>query len=621
MGSGPEWRTTNSWLALESRHWPPPFRARHPEERRAYRDLLVQELKENIIEHTTKEEVKWSNPTFLIKKASGEWRKILNCIELNRCLRDKTVKMETIQTVFELTQDNDWATTLDIKSAYSHVVVQRELRPFLAFEFEGRFYRYRTVPFGLKTAPRIFTKLMRPVAAWIRQHLKARICIYMDDLLILATSEEEARDRTETIKQLLTNLGLTLSPNKCHDIPDQRAKFLGWELDFRRQEMNMPRDRRRALLENLADLQTAASLRQKIPCRKLASTLGTLNFLRTQVPAASLYMSRLNRLKTTGVRRNGWDGTLTMTPMALGEIKWWRKTVAHNAPRRWKRTPTTWTITTDASPSGWGATLQQEQHEATYTWGTWSRSAKAWTSNRRELMGILHALRALTHSAQYGADICVRSDNTAAVFAFRGWKTTENRIPTLRKAWNLVETRGWTLTAQYLPGTLNSTADRLSRMGESGEYSMTMTALKKIQDTWQIQLTLDAFASSDTARLPRYCSKDKSDGSAVAIDSLTHDWRGEVVLLHPPPALILRTVQKAIVEQATGVLVIPSWGGQAWTPLVDQISGATIDLGPYETAARRSKVMTSRGWLLPPGNLCAHLMVMKMTTEKPFLTN
>jgi ribonuclease HI len=529
--------------------------------------------------------------------------------------------MESIQAVFDMSQIDDWATTLDIKSAYSHVTVQAELRPYLAFEFEERLYRYRTVPFGLKTAPRVFTRLMRPVAQWIRQQLDTRICVYMDDVLILASSEEETRERTSRIKRLLTDLGLTLSPSKCHDQPRQQVKFLGWELDFQKQEISTPRDRRRTLLENLANLQTAASLRQTTPCRKLASLLGTLNFLRIQIPAASLYMGRLNRLKTVGVRKNGWNGKLTVTPMVQGEIKWWRKTLVHNTPHCWTQRPTVATLTTDASPSGWGATWQERDNDPIYRWGTWPRATASWTSNRRELTAILRAIKALTRSACGGTTICLQSDNTAAVFAIKGWKTSENRIPLLRKLWNLLQHRGLRLTAQYLPGSLNGTADRLSRMGASGEYYTTMEILEKAQKRWEIYPTLDAFASRETARLPRYCTKARNDAGALAVDGLAQSWREEVVLLHPPPALILRTVRKAMAEQARGLLLIPNWMGQTWTPLVHQLSAAVMDLGPYETVTRRAPTMMDHDWLLPPGRLTAHLMAERTTTEKCFSTN
>jgi ribonuclease HI len=362
-----------------------------------------------------------------------------------------------------------------------------------------------------------------------------------------------------------------------------------------------------------------ASMKSLIPCRELASVLGTLNFLRTQFPAASLYMNRLNSMKCAGVRKNGWNGMLTMTPQAQGELKWWMKAVAHNSPRNWQPKPTDLTITTDASPSGWGAMCQERGKETTYLWGSWPKTAQTWSSNKRELTAILRVLKELTHSAQFGASVKVCSDNTAAVFAIRGWKSTTNRIPALRRLWNLLQSRGWSLTAQYLPGALNDAADKLSRMSDSGEYRLSMTTVRTLQAKWNIPLTLDVFASKETALLTRYCTKDASDAEAVATDGLSYDWRGEVVLLHPPPVLILKTVQKAMREAALGILIVPSWKGQNWYPLLQGLDTQMMDLGPYQTAVQRTAEMTSRGWLLPPGEVHAYILGMRMTAGKSYL--
>jgi hypothetical protein len=46
---------------------------------RAYAKLLREELKEKIVERVNSSEVAWCNPSFLIPKPGGEWRKILDC--------------------------------------------------------------------------------------------------------------------------------------------------------------------------------------------------------------------------------------------------------------------------------------------------------------------------------------------------------------------------------------------------------------------------------------------------------------------------------------------------------------------------------------------------------------
>jgi ribonuclease HI len=390
--------------------------------------------------------------------------------------------------------------------------------------------------------------------------------------------------------------------------PSQTTRFIGWQLNFQTRELKMTDKRRTELLQILFQTMEKAEKREQMRCRQLASLLGSLNFLRTQFPMASLYMSQLNATRTRAVKKSGWDGMTTLTPTILGEIKWWIKTINHNQPHSWAPLETTTTLTTDASPWGWGATLERAHEETTYVWGLWSPRQKMMTSNQKELTAIQLALRESIRLLPCGSGVKIRSDNTAAVYALKRWRANERRVPTMREISNLVRAKECSLYPSYLPGIDNGAADKLSRMGVSAEYCMTTMTLRKVQKMIDVQLTLDVFANEATAQLPRYCTLKRSDERAVAVDGLNVDWRREVVLLHSPPSLILQTIQKAIRERVKGVLLVPSWKGQIWTPLLNRLSRDMVDFGPYQTATRRTTEMISQGWLLPPGNLHAHTM-------------
>jgi ribonuclease HI len=618
-GARAEWKDPSTLQELHNRPWPPPFKGT-PLQQHAYEEELRKELAEDIVEPTTRDRVRWLNPTFLIEKRPGEWRKILNCVVLNAFIRDKRVKMEHVEAICAMSCGGEWATTLDIKSAYSHVLVDDELKPYLCFQYGDSYYRYRTMPFGLKNAPRTFVKLMRPVAQWIREQMRTRLGIYMDDLLVMAETAEESRRKTAAVQDLLLNLGWTLSLEKCHLTPMQTVKFLGWELHFDTRMLRMTTKRRTELLRALFEMEALAENRMAVRCRQLASLLGSLNFLRIQFPMASLYLTKLSATKTRGVRRSGWDGSTTLTPMIAGELKWWIRSISCNSPHSWKQMAADAVLTTDASPWGWGATLDRPGSDRIHMWGLWTTNQKRMTSNHKELEAIRLGLRDATRWLSSGSDIVVRSDNTAAVFAVQKWRAKQRRLETLRKMAKLMSNAKIRVTATYIPGVQNGAADRLSRMGESFDFKMTPATWSKVK-TLTRQLTLDVFASRASACLPRYCSMDRSDEGAVAVDGLSVNWRDEVVLLHPPPTLIMQTIQKAIAEQATGVLIVPDWRGQTWSPLLAQLSETQTTLGPYLTTMIRTEAMERKGWLLPPGNVIAHTMGTRMTSVRSFSTS
>ncbi|KAA6393692.1 MAG: hypothetical protein EZS28_010785 [Streblomastix strix] len=57
--------------------------------------------------------------------------------------------MEELQTVNQLLLSNDFATVVDIHSAFSHILIAQDLIPFLSFTFQNQTYSYIALPFGI----------------------------------------------------------------------------------------------------------------------------------------------------------------------------------------------------------------------------------------------------------------------------------------------------------------------------------------------------------------------------------------------------------------------------------------------------------------------------------------
>ena len=85
----------------------------------------------------------------------------------------------------DLLRKGDIMVKIDLKDAYFTVPVWRNHQKFLRFVRKETMYEFVCLPFGLASAPRVFTKLMKPVVALLRQ-LGIRLIIYLDDMLIMA---------------------------------------------------------------------------------------------------------------------------------------------------------------------------------------------------------------------------------------------------------------------------------------------------------------------------------------------------------------------------------------------------------------------------------------------------
>lgn len=81
-----------------------------------------------------------------------------------------------------------WFSTLDLKSGYWQVEMDRRDREKTAFSMGSGLYEFNVLPFGLCNAPATFQRLMEQVL----RELHWQIClIYIDDIIIYATTIEE----------------------------------------------------------------------------------------------------------------------------------------------------------------------------------------------------------------------------------------------------------------------------------------------------------------------------------------------------------------------------------------------------------------------------------------------
>ena len=116
---------------------------------------------------------------------------------------------------------------VDLKDAYFMIPIHKQ---DLKFTFKGKCYRFRCLPFSLACAPWVFTKVLKPIAAQLRE-LGVRLIVYIYDILILAETPQLLRDHTMGLIYLLENLGFIIGYKKCILEPTQLIDFLGFTVD------------------------------------------------------------------------------------------------------------------------------------------------------------------------------------------------------------------------------------------------------------------------------------------------------------------------------------------------------------------------------------------------------
>ena len=151
--------------------------------------------------------------------------------------------------------------------AYFNVPVWKNHQKFLRFVWKETMYEFACLPFGLSSAPRVVTKLMKPVVAQLRKR-GVRLIIYLDDILIMAETETLAKHHAQTTCNLLEALGFVINFQKSILVPSKEMEFLGFLIDSRTMTLALPREKIRKG-QHLIDLQV-------VTVRELARVLGFL---------------------------------------------------------------------------------------------------------------------------------------------------------------------------------------------------------------------------------------------------------------------------------------------------------------------------------------------------------
>ena len=216
---------------------------------------------------------------FLVPKKSGGFRPILNLTALNRYVVKRTFRMETSRTILAAVDPGDWMVSIDLKDAYFHIAIHQNFQRYFRFTANGKQYQYTALPFGLASAPRVFTQVVLiPVAAL---HCRAvKLHPYLDDWLIRAVCKEVAFQHLRATWTLVLRLGFIPNPEKSSLTPCQDLVFVGLRL-LTREGVALPTSAR---IDRLITMAHATHIQHVVSAKSLLSLLGLMVSVMSIVP-------------------------------------------------------------------------------------------------------------------------------------------------------------------------------------------------------------------------------------------------------------------------------------------------------------------------------------------------
>ena len=517
---------------------------------------------------------------FLVKKASGSWRPIIDLSTLNHYVTSSRFHMETPRSVLNsipprrLDDLPGPARRVSSGSSSSRFASLSSLRG-------GREALPIPGPLLRSSRPRLKSSrgLWHQCPAILHRH-GVRMLRYLDDWLILASSEIACLQSRDRLLAVCTELGIQVNLTKSSLVPSQSIVYLGMEilsLPFIARPTPTRADNLIRLIEEfLSTLSPPAFLWRRL--------LGHLSSLILLVPGGMIRM-RLLQL----CLKDQWDFLddqfqVSWSPLGREDLLWWSRKVQLREGVSLSLPAPDISFFSDASDVGWGA-LVGEHHAS----GLWLPHQKALSINMRELLAVQLGLQAFEHLI-VGMSVALFCDNTTTVAYLRrsGGTFSSTLNSTAREVLLWVDSRHIRLLPQFIMGSSNVTADALSRPNQviGSEWTLHQEVVDQLVHRWPA--VIDLFATALTARLPVYFSP-ASDPRAAGTDALLQPWDDLQAYAFPPIAIIRRVLLKLRSSKNCELtLIAPFWPQRDWFPdLLELLSDVPITLSDRRDLLRQ----------------------------------
>ena len=301
-----------------------------------------------------------SSPLSVVENSTGKKRLVVNLRHINQFLWKRKFKYEDLRIAMMLFSPGELMFSFDLKSGYHHVEIAVHHCKYQGFEWEQRFYVFSVLPFGLASAPYVFTKLLRPlVKLWRSKGLKS--LMYLDDGIVAVNGKERAEKASVWVKSSLQSAGFVkINDAKSVWRPSHCVKWLGFEIHLLKGGVSVPQAR----LDALVSLLCASLASDHIRAKCIASIVGKIISMGIALGPVARFMTR--NLYVLLESRYVWCDTLEVSPPAHMELEFWVNCLhKYNSQPIWHSPSAVRVVYSDASDTGYGGyTVEHGVHVA-----------------------------------------------------------------------------------------------------------------------------------------------------------------------------------------------------------------------------------------------------------------
>ena len=364
--------------------------------------------------------------------------------------------METPESIRSSLIPGEWVSSIDLSDAFLHIPIHPNSRKYLRFCHKSQVFQFTSLPFGLATAPQVFTMIIKEVKLMALTR-GIRLHQYLDISLIRVQSQEEAQVNTQTVVDLTLSLGWIINQEKSELKPTQVFSFVGFEYHLDSALVKPTQER----WLKLQDLMICLKLKHVLTARCLMSLIGLLASMEKMVPDGLLHMRPFQfHLKEHWIFPHSLDTLLPWTETISAHLERWQNPTNMMKGADLHLKDHSVQLFKDASNEGWCAHLEQ-----TSTKGLWSDREKMLDINVLELKAVSLALQRFKDQCQNQTLLVATGNSTVAAYINKQGGTHSVEMCAL--LWKIMTwCHHYQITLKAIPGCLNVMADLLSRSNQ-----------------------------------------------------------------------------------------------------------------------------------------------------------
>ena len=175
---------------------------------------------------TPVEQSEWASPILVVRKSDGSIRLCGDYkVAMNEYLENIEYPTPNAQDVFATLAGGRRFTRLDLNQAYQQMEVDTGSQQYLTISTRKGLFTYTRMPFGIRTAPRIFQKTMDMILSGI-----PGVCCFLNDIMIVGSTDAEHDARVRQVSQRLRQRVVRLKKDKC-EFGQSEVTYLGHRVD------------------------------------------------------------------------------------------------------------------------------------------------------------------------------------------------------------------------------------------------------------------------------------------------------------------------------------------------------------------------------------------------------